>query len=72
MDIFNVRSEVEIFNELKQLSTSNGYIYALALMCFKNTFILYKDEYNFETGEKYYQQQDLVRNELSMLISLNI
>jgi len=68
----NVRSEQEIFNDLKILCISPGYIYAIADLCFKSHFIQYSAEMKEADVQAMYinSSERLIRNEINILLGL--
>jgi hypothetical protein len=66
-----VKSESEIFNELKYLCSTPGFIHVIAFFCFKDTFIHTTGEgLTAETLSQQFDKTRLSRTELSSLIGL--
>ncbi|PZL93630.1 zinc chelation protein SecC [Pantoea graminicola] len=64
------REEQDIFNELKSLCKSEGYIHAIAYLNFVNNVSFYQDELKAEDIQGLYDKSRLIRTEISTLIAL--
>ena len=65
-----MRSEQAIFDELALLCSSQGYIHALAVMCFQDNIVGFKAELKAEDMAKMYSPSRLIRSEMTTLIGL--
>ena len=65
------RSETEIFEELRRLCCSPGFIHAIAYFCWRDNLILYSGKQVTEKDVQYqYSHEKLLRTEISTLIGL--
>jgi hypothetical protein len=67
-----MRTEAEIFAELKAVCQSDGYVHALAYLCFRDNIIRYADELRAEDMRHMFTPERLIRTEISTLIGLMI
>ncbi|GAA5218500.1 SEC-C metal-binding domain-containing protein [Corallincola platygyrae] len=65
-----MRSESEVFSELEQICTSQGYIHAIAYFCFRDNTLGYSDEPSPDDLLEQYSTEKLIRSEISTLIGL--
>jgi len=65
-----MRSEQEIFDDLAALCISEGYIHALAHICFRDNVIRFNDELTPDDMAPLYSKSRLIRTELTTLIGL--
>lgn len=64
------RAEHEVFDELKRLCSSRGYIHAIASICYRDNMVKYSGEMTSENLSKMYSSERLIRTEISLLIGL--
>jgi hypothetical protein len=69
-DNIKVRSEQEIFDELASVCQSPGFAHAIAMFCFRDNTVGYRDELKGEDYAKMFSQDRLIRTEISTLIGL--
>ena len=67
-----MRSEVEVFADLSELCRSDGYVHALAYLCFHNNIVGYSEELRPEDMARLLSTEGLIRTEISTLIGLMI
>ncbi|CAD5373538.1 Prepilin peptidase [Rubrivivax sp. A210] len=67
-----VRTEQQVFDELKLLCRSPGYIHAIAHVCFRDNIIRYSGEMKAEDLYRMSSMERLSRTEISTLIGLMI
>jgi hypothetical protein len=67
-----MRSEQEIFDELARLCTSQGYVHALAFLCFRDNIVRYQGEMTADDMKHMFSAEHLVRTEISTLVGLMI
>lgn len=65
-----MRSEEQIFEEVRDLCTTTGYIHTLAAMCIFESFIPYTDEVRVDNLAHLYTEDRLVRTETTLLLRL--
>ena len=70
--MFSARTEQKIFEELLKLCGSPGYIHALAILCFRDNFIGFRDQVQAEDMEHLFSQSRLIRTEIATLVGLLI
>lgn len=63
-------SESDVFEELKMLCMSKGYIHVVALLSLINNVTFYNDELVTEVMQQQYDKDKLIRTELSTVIGL--
>lgn len=66
------RAESEVFAELAALSTSPGYVHALAFICHKDNFITYEKEMKAADMQSLFTHNRLIRTEITTLIGLMV
>lgn len=66
------RTEAEIFEELRGLCGSVGYVHALAYLCFRDNIVKYADEMTPEDMREMFSFDRVIRLELSTLVGLMI
>ena len=64
-----MRSEQEIFDDLAALCSSQGFIHAVAAICFRDTIISFSDELRAEDMAQF-SKLSLIRTEVTTLIGL--
>ena len=64
------RPEAEVFEVLRQLAQSPGFIHALAVLTFRSNVITTSDEFTKEDFLKIYEPQNLIRTETNLLSGL--
>lgn len=69
---FEARPEAEILGDLRKLTTSGGYVHALAYFSSRDNFVFYGDEVTPEDMARSYVPTRLLRTELNTLIGLTI
>lgn len=68
-----MRSEADIFEELKRLCTSPGYVHAVAWICFKDNILRYSDDgLTVKDMLRMFNSERLIRSELTVLFGLLI
>jgi hypothetical protein len=67
-----MRKEQEIFDELASLCTSQGYVHALALLCFRDNIVRYQGEMTPDDMKHMFSPEHLIRTEISTLVGLMI
>lgn len=65
-----MRSEQEIFDDLAGLSSSAGYVHALAMFCYRDNYIRYGGRLKAEDMENVFSRERLIRTEITTLIGL--
>ncbi|MEP3198214.1 MAG: NERD domain-containing protein [Lentilitoribacter sp.] len=69
----DARSEAEIFEELRMLCKSPGYIHVIAYFCWRDNIIKYSGDKVTESDvEHQYSDEKLLRTEISTLIGLMV
>lgn len=68
----NARSEQEVFTELKELCASEGYIYALAFICLKDSTVFYGDKIKAEDMDHLFERERLINTEISSLLGITV
>jgi len=71
-DIHAMRSEADVFTDLSALCRSDGYVHALAYLCFRDNIVRYAEEMRPEDMVQLYSSDRLIRTEISTLIGLMI
>jgi hypothetical protein len=66
----NLRSESEIFHDLERLCSSQGYVHALAYLCWESNFIGYVDALKHDDLYKMKSHERLLRSEINLLTGL--
>lgn len=64
------KTESEVFQELSNLCISEGYIHALAFLCFRENIIFFGEIPSSEDLSHQFSQEKLIRTEFSTLIGL--
>src|SRR3569832_2389562 len=64
------RTEPEIFDDLGTLCASQGFVHALAFLCFRDNYVLYRDTVTAEDFSHLSSFVALIRSELSTLLGL--
>ncbi|NIK53670.1 SEC-C metal-binding domain-containing protein [Xanthomonas arboricola] len=64
------RSEAEVFAELADLASSEGYVHAVALICCRDNLIPYVDDLKASDLQKLYRRDRLIRTEITTLLGL--
>lgn len=64
------RSEAEVFAELADLASSEGYVHAIALICCRDNLIPYVDDLKASDLQKLYRRDRLIRTEITTLLGL--
>ena len=64
------RLESEIFDDLKRLCVSPGFIHAIALICYRDNTVGFKEVLTSDDLVKMYSDSRLIRTEVSTLIGL--
>ena len=65
-----MRSEQEIFEDLASLCSSQGFIHAVAHICFRDNIVGFRDELRAEDMAQRFSQSCLIRAEVTTLIGL--
>ena len=65
-----MRSEQEIFENLASLCSSQGFIHAVAHICFRDNIVGFRDELRAEDMAQRFSQSCLIRTEVTTLIGL--
>ncbi|MGB2926611.1 MAG: SEC-C metal-binding domain-containing protein [Limnothrix sp.] len=65
-----IRKESDIFAELAEVCTSQGYVHAIAYLCFRDNTIKYADTMNSNDLLQQFYKNRLIRTEISTLIGL--
>ena len=65
-----MRSEQEIFDDLEALCSSQGFIHAIAYICFRDNVVGFSDELKAEDMAQLYSRSCLIRTEVTTLIGL--
>lgn len=65
-----MRDEGTIFSDIEELCLTDGYIYVLAWICFRDDIIIYKEQMQVSDMEHLFSQDRLIRTELSTLSGL--
>lgn len=69
----NARNEAEVFEDLRTLCGSSGFIHAIAYFCWRDNVIGYSGEEVTEKDVRYqYSHEKLLRTEISTLIGLMV
>jgi len=64
------RTEAEVFSALRELCTSQGYVHAIAYLCWRDNIIPVGEELKAEDLAKVSSPERLIRTEISTLIGL--
>jgi hypothetical protein len=64
------RSEADVFNDLKLLCVSPGYIHVLAYLCYRDNLVGYSETLKGEDFRESFGTDRLIRTELSTLLGL--
>ena len=67
-----MRTEQAIFDELAALCTSQGFIHAIAYLCFRDNTVRFKDKLRPEDMAHLFSESRLIRTEITTLIGLMI
>lgn len=67
-----MRAESDVFTELTALSTSPGYVHALAYICHQDSFIMYEHEMKVADMQRLFTPNRLIRTEITTLIGLMV
>ena len=67
-----IRSEADVFNDLKILCASPGYIHVLAYFCYRDNLVGYSETLKGEDFRESFGPNRLIRSELSTLLGLLI
>src|ERR1017187_4153412 len=67
-----MKSEAEVFAELAALCQSEGYVHALAFLCFRDNIVRYAGEMKPKDMLPMFSSERLIRTEVSTLIGLMI
>lgn len=67
-----LKTEAEVFHELKILCTSIGYIHAIAFFSFRDNVYYYEQQLTPEDIVKLHSRDRLIRSEISTLIGLMV
>ena len=65
-----MRPEQEIFDDLATLCSSQGFIHAVAAICFRDNTVFYKHDLRAEIMANMYSKSRLIRSEVTTLIGL--
>ena len=65
-----MRSEQEIFDDLAVLCSPQGFIHAVAFICFRDTIVSYSDELKAEDMAQLFLKSRLLRTEVTTLTGL--
>ena len=65
-----MRSEQEIFNDLAALCSSEGFVHAIARICFIDNIIKFNKELRVEDMDQMFSKSRLIRTETTTLIGL--
>jgi hypothetical protein len=65
-----MRTEQEIFDDLATLCVSQGYIHALASICYRDNIVTFGDQLEAEDMAKLFSHSRLIRTEVTTLIGL--
>jgi hypothetical protein len=68
----SARSEEEVFDDLSRLCRSEGYVHALAYLCFRDNIIAYSGEMTAKDMLPMFSTKRLIRTEISTLIGLMV
>jgi len=71
-EVLRVRSEEDIFADLLGLCGSQGYVHALAILCFRDNFIRFRHEVKAEDIDHLFSRSRLIPTEITTLIGLLI
>jgi hypothetical protein len=66
----DIRSETEVFVDLAALTTSPGYVHAVAEICYRDNMIVYQKEMTATDQAKLFGKDRLIRTEISTLLGL--
>jgi hypothetical protein len=72
MQRVQMRDEAAIFSDIGQLCLTDGYIYVLAWICFRDNIILYEDHIQESDMEHLFSPNRIIRTELSTLAGLMV
>ncbi len=67
-----MRTEAEVFADLKELCQSSGYVHALANICFRDNIVRYSGQMRPKDMLPMFSPDRLIRTEISTLIGLMI
>ena len=67
-----MRKEEEIFQDLKELCSSEGYSHVISFICFNDNYLSLKKGHENELFEQMYSAGRLNKNEISTIIGLMI
>ena len=70
LGVMSPRTESEVFDDLRRLAQSPGFLHALAFLVFKSNFITTTGEFTKEDFLKIYDPKNLIRTEANLLIAL--
>src|SRR6266508_1907433 len=65
-----LRKEEEVFADLAELCTSDGYVHAIAYLSFRDNFVPYSSELTTKDLEPLFSPKRLIRTEIATLIGL--
>ena len=65
-----MRSESEVFSDLAALCRSEGYVHALAYLCFRDSIVRYSGEMRPDDMRPIFSEDRLIRTEISTLVGL--
>jgi hypothetical protein len=71
-DVHTMRSEADVFADLAVLCRSEGYVHALACLCFRDNVVRYAGEMRPKDMLRMFSADRLTRIEVSTLIGLMI
>jgi hypothetical protein len=71
-DVYETRTEEEVFNDLARLASSSGYAHVIAAICFRDNFITIKKELDASVLAKQFSDARLLRMEVATLIGLMV
>jgi hypothetical protein len=71
-DVRAMRSEADVFSDLAALCRSDGYVHALAYLCFRDSIVRYAGEMRPKDMLRIFSDDRLIRTEISTLIGLMI
>ncbi|MBU3975239.1 MAG: NERD domain-containing protein, partial [Alphaproteobacteria bacterium] len=68
----DARLEADIFEDLRHLCQSPGYVHAIGFFCFRDNLIRFGDQLNSEAMESQHAPDRLLRTEIATLIGLMV
>lgn len=71
-NVHTMRSEADVFTDLAVLCRSDGYVHALACLCFRDNIVRYAGEMRPKDMLPMFSADRLIRTEISTLIGLMI